>query len=190
LDNTLAKGGSILDIGCGTGRHLTIFKPYFKNVVGLDISKNMIKSARKKGHEPLVGDAENLPFRNNSFDVIISIGVLEHIGDYIHGLQEMKRVARREVYAINLNHLCPLNKINYALNKEGRKKIMAKPDLLTPYKMTKIFKKCGFKNVRYKVIPGFSPRSPLFFLNSVLENIPVLKNFGAILIVRGSLDNL
>ena len=63
--------GKILDIGAGTG----IVSRFFKNVVSLDPSKKMLEKI--KG-EKLVGKAEELPFKDKSFDMIISLTALHH----------------------------------------------------------------------------------------------------------------
>lgn len=65
---------STLDIGCGTGVLEEKFIPYV-NVVGLDLSNEMIAIARSKqiGSLTLIlGDAEKLPFASNSFDRVLS----------------------------------------------------------------------------------------------------------------------
>jgi len=63
----------ILDIGCGTGRFL---QPFSKaKVCGVDLTLNMLNKA--KGHAPLVrADAEHLPFKDASFDIAHSAGLL------------------------------------------------------------------------------------------------------------------
>lgn len=66
----------LLDVGCGTGN--SIERLYMKNpeisYTGIDLAENMIQVARSKklqGVNFLIGDAENLPFEENMFDVII-----------------------------------------------------------------------------------------------------------------------
>ncbi len=65
----------LLDAGCGTGAMLGMFKKDYpdKNYTGIDLSEKMIETARKKGLEEVrfvAGDCENLPFPDNSFDVV------------------------------------------------------------------------------------------------------------------------
>lgn len=64
----------ILDLACGTCR-LSLLKKEDKILVGLDINESMIMNSgiRKNAYDCLVvGDAESLPFRENSFDTVVS----------------------------------------------------------------------------------------------------------------------
>jgi ubiquinone/menaquinone biosynthesis C-methylase UbiE len=82
----------ILDIGCGTGRFLKAFSN--SKVVGVDLTLNMLEKAR--GLAPLVkADAEYLPFKSNSFDIVHSAGLL---GIYRSGkiLEEAARVVKNK----------------------------------------------------------------------------------------------
>ncbi|WP_423792542.1 class I SAM-dependent methyltransferase [Methanocaldococcus indicus] len=81
----------VLDIGCGTGRHLK----YFKKAIGLDISLEMAKIA-KKYNPVVVGNVEYLPFKNNSFDAVISFfGALNHC-NIIRAFKEIRRVLKND----------------------------------------------------------------------------------------------
>ena len=65
----------LLDAGCGTGAMLGLFKRDYphKNYTGIDLSEKMIEAAKRKHLEGIrfvVGDCENLPFANSSFDVV------------------------------------------------------------------------------------------------------------------------
>ena len=67
---------TLLDAGCGPAPMITLLSEKYpdKKYTGLDLTEAMIEQARKKGiknAEFIVGDCENLPFEDNSFDVII-----------------------------------------------------------------------------------------------------------------------
>lgn len=73
--------GLTLDIGCGTGYHSKILKNNGHRVVSADISFEMVKKAKnnKNGDYFMVADIEKLPFKDRTFDNIISIfGALNH----------------------------------------------------------------------------------------------------------------
>lgn len=71
----------ILDVGCGNGRLLDLFKEKDIQYVGIDNSEKLIKLAKEKYSQGrfLTADALNLPFPDNCFDKVFSIAVLHHI---------------------------------------------------------------------------------------------------------------
>jgi SAM-dependent methyltransferase len=72
------NGIRILDAGCGTGKNLEICKRY--NAFGLDISKEALKFCIiRKLNNLIRGSVCELPFKANSFDVVISLDVLYHM---------------------------------------------------------------------------------------------------------------
>jgi len=68
------KDKKALDLGCGTGRYATLLLHAGAKVWGIDPSKEMIKIAKQgnRGCNFRVGKAENLPYRPNFFDVVVS----------------------------------------------------------------------------------------------------------------------
>ena len=70
------KDRTILDCGCGNG---LFTKPLVKenSVTGVDISEEMLKIAKKNGLKVLRGSVLDLPFKNDSFDIVISAGVVQ-----------------------------------------------------------------------------------------------------------------
>ncbi len=97
------KSGLILDIGCGTGEQSLFLASRGYQVVGVDISKEMLMKANENAKENMVKDklslvmasAEALPFRDKSFNGLISIfGVFNHIPGAYHAFQETRRVLR------------------------------------------------------------------------------------------------
>lgn len=75
----LPKSAKIIDIGCGNGRHLIEAKKRGLNVIGVDISRNLLKIAKKKTGAPLVlGNALALPFKESAFDNSMCIAVVHH----------------------------------------------------------------------------------------------------------------
>ncbi len=90
------KAGSVLDLGCGTGYHFESLSKYGK-VYGLDISPKLIYIAKKKNNLLVVADAQYLPFKDESFDIVVSIfGALNHVKNIDKTLFEIKRVLKRE----------------------------------------------------------------------------------------------
>lgn len=96
-------GMSVLDAGCGDGVLSLMMVKKGARVTGIDMSEPNIERARAAadgagvGEEVhlMVGDAENLPFLNRSFDLVVSSHVLEHLPDFDQGLREVLRVTKR-----------------------------------------------------------------------------------------------
>lgn len=86
-------GGSVLDVACGTAANSVWLKDecrYF----GVDVSVKALQQPIHPSLQLACGDAEDLPFRPESFDAIVSTYVLEHAVEPIKTLQEMCRVAK------------------------------------------------------------------------------------------------
>lgn len=91
------KSRRILDVGCGDGRVcLEVSKKKGCSVVAFDLSTVALGHVSVPG---CCGSANQLPFRDKSFDLVISTEVLEHIPEkiYSRALHEMERVAERHI---------------------------------------------------------------------------------------------
>jgi SAM-dependent methyltransferase len=86
--------GSVLENGCGVGIYLERLTHYGGTVVGLDYEFDRLRQAHQLADHVLGGAGEALPFENNSFDLILSHEVLEHVQDDRTCVQEMVRVLR------------------------------------------------------------------------------------------------
>lgn len=90
----------LLDIGTGKGdlleKILLIYPNRNWNLVGIDISEKMIEKAVEKNLSAKfeVGDSENLPFKNCSFDIITCINSFHHYENPEKAISEIKRVLR------------------------------------------------------------------------------------------------
>src|SRR3989344_3350423 len=95
---SIAKGNKTVDIACGEG----IIERLAPETVGVECSLNALKKAKKKGAKYLVlADAHTLPFKDNSFDVSISTGSLEHFENPQLAINEMARVSKIQVLTVH-----------------------------------------------------------------------------------------
>lgn len=99
----LKPGDSVLDVGCGKGFLLYDFTQVLPGieVAGIDISGYAIENAKEEVKLCLSAcHAKNLPFDDNSFDLVVSITTLHNLYCYelYDALREMERVGRKNKY--------------------------------------------------------------------------------------------
>ena len=102
----LNHNGSMLDVGCGEGRHIFgVMQEYpMMKCVGLDMDEYSLKKAEEGysyfesisevGAEFIKGSAYSLPFPDNTFDLIVCSEVLEHLHEYNDAVIEINRVLK------------------------------------------------------------------------------------------------
>lgn len=96
----LSEGASVLDVGCAKGYMLHDFKNLMPDLMvsGIDISEYAIEEAIDSVKPYLrVGDAKDLPYEDNSFDLVISINTVHNLPleECKQALQELQRVSRK-----------------------------------------------------------------------------------------------
>lgn len=90
----------VLDVGCGTGAMGLIFAEMGHQVTGIDLSENMMEQGRRKASERgltmefLSGDAENPPFPEDHFDVVVNRHLLWTLPHPKEALSAWKRVIK------------------------------------------------------------------------------------------------
>jgi len=101
LDLMRLEPARVLDLGCGTGYCIPELMSRYKraDIVALDIARPMLEQARRRGrwlHRPrcVCGDAERLPFEDESFDLVFSNLMLQWCVDLDAAFAELQRVLR------------------------------------------------------------------------------------------------
>jgi ubiquinone/menaquinone biosynthesis C-methylase UbiE len=95
LLTSFPQARSVLEVGCGTGHFTRWLAAQSPQVIGLDLSPAMLAESIRLGSPPCVrGDALNLPFPKDAFDLVVLITVLEFVADPVQALVEVTRVAR------------------------------------------------------------------------------------------------
>jgi ubiquinone/menaquinone biosynthesis C-methylase UbiE len=185
LDLIAPRGGErVLDVGCGTGDHLLLFRRKGCDVTGIDPSPHMLKLAREKlgnraDFHP--GCAEDLPFSDNEFDIVTLITSLEFTRDPDRAISEAIRVCRGRVF------LGVLNKYS-CLGVLRRIRGARRPSI---YNHARFFHIGSLSNMIRNNLHGirvhwgsviFFPEGWYGFARRFEEAVPVMKNpFGAFL---------
>lgn len=102
LIENIKKDSKILEVGCGDGKSINDVLEISENITGLDIDEGSVQIAKArfakfKKVKIVLGDANSLPFKNQSFDYVTCIGTFANFGkDKFRVLEEMKRVLSYE----------------------------------------------------------------------------------------------
>jgi ubiquinone/menaquinone biosynthesis C-methylase UbiE len=93
---------TFVDVGCAEGFHIKSIASFSKGTfcVGADIARAYIIKARKnsrtlKNVDYVVCDIEKLPFKDNSFDIVLCSEVLEHVHNYHESVTELYRITKK-----------------------------------------------------------------------------------------------
>src|SRR5260370_27974305 len=89
-----AAGSSVLDLGCGRGGVVELIWRDVKLAAGLDPDAPSLTGHRAPGMPILRGVGEHLPFASGSFDLVVSVWVLEHLREPLTVFREVGRVLR------------------------------------------------------------------------------------------------
>ncbi|MBI4271486.1 MAG: class I SAM-dependent methyltransferase [Candidatus Rokubacteria bacterium] len=105
-------GSKVVDLGCGTGETAARLERLGYEVWGLDLVEGMIGYARGRcaSGRFQVGDLTRMPFRDDTFDAVVCLGVVEYLDGDDRALREIRRVLRPGACAVisTPNAVCPL----------------------------------------------------------------------------------
>lgn len=90
-----AAPASVLEVGCGWGELAErITRETGAAVTAIDLSPRMVELARERGVDARVGDVQELPFEDGSFDAVVAAWMLYHVPDLDRAIAEVARVLR------------------------------------------------------------------------------------------------
>jgi len=137
----------LLDVGCGRGTYLLFLKKHRPDIIteGVDRTIEYVELCRAYGLNVKLGDAENLDYKDKTFDVVTSFHVLEHLKDDRNALDKLLKIAKIRVILIlpktivSLNQLASIERYHYI-------------PYYTPLTLTRLLK--GFK---FKIEQHYAP---------------------------------
>lgn len=91
------SGARLLDVACGLGYVAEMAAQRGLDAVGIDVSRVALRKAQSlssKARMFTLGDAERLPWRDDSFDFAVNLGSLEHFIDPAGAVREMARILK------------------------------------------------------------------------------------------------
>jgi len=101
----IGRDSKILDIGCGTGELVFLLsgKVSEGEIIGLDISKQMIEAAQKKKLERKINNAQfvtskanSIPYENERFNLVFCLNALHHFPDHPSFFKEISRILKKD----------------------------------------------------------------------------------------------
>lgn len=103
LKNILEKVefSTALDVGCGSGYLLEVFKNTGKEVKGIDVSESAVKACKSRG---LPATQERLEDIDKTYDLVFSDGLLEHFLALEFYVRQLIRVSSKYIMIIQTNH--------------------------------------------------------------------------------------
>jgi len=171
------KNGIYLDAGCGTGEFLKMLSKNCKKVYGIDFSRFMLKMTMRKVSNPwkvlvIQGDlSRKLPFKDEFFDGIACIHVINYLDEPLNLLQEFRRILKTDgiLSLVSIKSLDPSNFLEHYRRFLRDEKLKAVKSLLSyifvgilnapmkfKYKvyyydqksLRKLLKDAGFRNIK------------------------------------------
>lgn len=142
------QGKDVLEVACGAGQGLGYLAKTAKRVVGGDIDENILKFAQehykgRSGVEVQMLDAHNLPFEDNSFDVVILFEAIYYLKEPDKFLEDCRRVLKKEGILL----LCSANKDWAGFNPS--------PFALRYFSVPELVNLLKYHNFRVEIFGGF-----------------------------------
>ena len=192
----LAPGQRALEVGCGTGVFLEAAATTGADIVALDLSADLLAQARARvaaaGKVRLsLGNAEQMPFRDSSFDAVYGSSILHHL-NIDAALAEVHRVLRpggRLVFA-EPNILNPQVAVMFHLGLT-KKYFGVSPDEMafSRFRAARALRGAGFAQVAVRPFDFLHPATPARAMNAVarvgraLETIPLLREIAGSMVI-------
>jgi ubiquinone/menaquinone biosynthesis C-methylase UbiE len=169
----IKENSSFLDVGGGASPYFDIYKQKIKDFHVLDFKESLPKN-EKRPIEQVEGVAESIPFKSQSFDVVLFNQVLEHVSNDTNAISEVHRVLKQGgVLVGSVPHISPIHLEPYDFRR------------YTYYGLEKILKEHHFKQIKIESNGGVYKTLALTLLmdwflsvnNGEKQRFNVLKHF-------------
>jgi ubiquinone/menaquinone biosynthesis C-methylase UbiE len=147
-------GLNCLDIGTADGLMLGQLQKFFgfSKAIGIDMSQDLIDANQDPNIKLELGDAENLRFENNSFDVITACAVIEHVNSPAQMLSECRRVLKQDGILVLTTPNPWLDKISEIIGYSSPDEHI---ETLTIAKLKELFKQSNLRPIQTKYFMFF-----------------------------------
>src|SRR5246127_3567555 len=194
----LRPGERVLDLGCGSGWATRLLARLvgdgpegFGQVIGLDVSDEMVRQAREESKECentlyVWGSAQQIPWEENFFDKVLSVESFYYYPDQGRALAELFRVLAPRGRMFILINLYKDN--HYSLQWVDKLKVPVHVRSMVEY--AELLKKHAFQNVEYTQIPDDTPTPENYQPTSFhsLDDLKAFKRAGALLLMASKPD--
>lgn len=169
----------VLDAGCGFGLYcMEMASRDFQGVVGIDVDLNRVKASTEAATnlglscDFLVADAENLPFKEGSFQLVLSSEVIEHLHDDESAVKEISRVLAKQ------GNLCLSTPGGSDLSEHVEHSMGHERPGYERHSLSKLLESQGLKVERVRpyasIFGSLSWKANRFFLARIPISIPLL----------------
>ena len=167
IKSILPKFKKGLEVGVGTGR----FAAPLGIQYGIEPSEKMAEIARKRGIKVINGIAENLPFDDESFDLVLLVTTICFVDDVLKTLQEAYRVLKPDGYLIIgfIDKNSPLGE--YYQKIKEKNPFYKEANFISTEELLKDLKKVGFKE--FKIVQTIFHK-----LEDIKDIEPVKEGYG------------
>jgi ubiquinone/menaquinone biosynthesis C-methylase UbiE len=179
------KKAVVLDLGCGRGDNSIELALRYSKVIGVDLEGNFEVPKSIKNLKLIKANAEKLPFKRNTFDIIFAKDTLHHIHNLGLTLSEVKRVLKPggRLIVVESNRYNPIFYFHMTrMEKHNHFSAGYLKLLLEEHGFT--IKKFNHVDSRVYPIPNMAIHNLFHFLETLVENLPLVNQFSSYNVVH------
>jgi ubiquinone/menaquinone biosynthesis C-methylase UbiE len=145
------KKDVVLDLGTGSGVIAQTLQPYVTQIIGMDVSNEMMNKGHWENMSKIKGNILSPIFRNNVFDIIVARMVFHHVNPILKGLKNCYNLLKKNGKLIIAESIPPSDESN-VVNWWGEvRSLKEKRIVFTPKILKEYLNYIGFKNIEYNI---------------------------------------